>query len=63
MALKSYEAFFDHFLPGRKNELFDKKIISPNLLLYYYKIIIKVVIKFQISRPHTTKIRVKITLK
>ena len=28
LALKSYEAFFDHFLPepcGSKNDLFDKK--------------------------------------
>jgi hypothetical protein len=40
MALKSYEAFFDHFLPepcGRKNYRFDKKIILPNLFLYYLK--------------------------
>ena len=40
MALKSYEVFFDHFMPelcGRKNELFDKKIILPKLFLYYLK--------------------------
>ena len=40
LALKSYKAYFDHFLPepcGGKNELFDKKNILPNLFLYYLK--------------------------
>ena len=37
MALKSYEAFFDHFLPepcGRKSELFAKKKIFDQICFY-----------------------------
>jgi hypothetical protein len=57
MVLKSYEAFFDHFcqspVAAKMNILTKNKFTKFDFILFTKDL------KFQISSPHTTKMRVK----